>query len=67
MCKKENNFYDELLDVFILIEENTMESTSLAISKFQILWKKETKENICRVKSNLEMRKSYNAFYDKKL
>lgn len=65
MGENKNNFYDSLLDVFILIEENTNKSTQEAIVKFQKLWKKETKEDIGKVKANEEMRKSYNSFYNR--
>lgn len=60
--KDNKNFEDNLLEIFILIEDNNEKSTTKAIDLFHLLYNKETGENISKKQANIEMRKSYNKF-----
>lgn len=56
---------DQLLEIFILIEDNTMPSTTTAISKYRTLHQSKTGEKLSLANANIEMRKSYDAWLTK--
>ena len=59
------NFEDQILEIFILIEENNMPSTTTAISKYRTLHQSQTGETLSLSNANIEMRKSYESWLKK--